>query len=286
MRKLKALVAALLALANANAIAQPVENSLLWKISGKEVKKPSYLFGTMHLICKGDFLWTTAMRQSLDNSEKVCLEMDMDDTNIATQVAAGMIDKTGKKLSDYFTKEQYATVSKYIRDNYGFEISLVEQMKPIALQTLITTQISECQDPVSYEDSIMTIAHKSKKEIVGLEDVREQLATLETIPTDTVIKELLEMVNGKSLDSEYNAMVMAYKNQDLPALYKQMQDSKDLQNELGVFLDDRNKKWIPRMEQKMSGNSVFFAVGAGHLWGNNGVINLLRKAGYKVEAMH
>jgi uncharacterized protein YbaP (TraB family) len=96
----------------------------------------------------------------------------------------------------------------------------------------------------------------------------------------------MDMINdSKEMDSEYTAMVSAYKSQDLPALYKQMEDSKDLQNELGVFLDDRNKRWIPRMENKMKGNSVFFAVGAGHLWGNNGVINLLRKAGYKVEAV-
>src|ERR1043165_1379519 len=217
MRKLKALFTALLAIAGFTSIAQTTENSLLWKISGKDMKKPSYLFGTMHLICKKDFLWTPTMRQSLDKSDKVCLEMDMDDNNIAMQAAAGMIDKTGKKLSDYFTKEQYARIGKYIHDNYGFDIALIQQMKPVALQTLITTQAAVCQDPTSYEDSIMNIAHTTNKEIIGLEDVQEQLATLETIPTDTVIKELLEMIDDtKTMDREYNAMVTAYKNQDLP----------------------------------------------------------------------
>lgn len=287
MRKLKALFAALLAFAGFTSIAQPTEHSLLWKISGKETKKPSYLFGTMHLICKDDFLWTPAMRETLDKSEKVCLEMDMDDSTIATQAAAGLIDKSGKKLSDYFTKEQYATISKYIKENYGIDMYLLEQMKPIALQTLITTQSVICQNSVSYEDSIVNIAHKTKKEVIGLEEVQEQLAALESIPPDTVVKELVDIIKGtKSMDSEYKAMVTAYKNQDLPELYKQMQESSDLQNELDVFLDDRNKRWIPRMEQKMKGNSIFFAVGAGHLWGNNGVINLLKNAGYKVEPIH
>jgi uncharacterized protein YbaP (TraB family) len=65
-----------------------------------------------------------------------------------------------------------------------------------------------------------------------------------------------------------------------------MNDSKELQEEMGIFLDDRNKKWIPRMADKMNRSSIFFAVGAGHLWGDNGVITLLRNAGYNVEAVH
>ena len=61
-----------------------------------------------------------------------------------------------------------------------------------------------------------------------------------------------------------------------------IQKSKSAGNDLDAFLDERNKKWIDRMTDKMEQKSVFFAVGAGHLWGINGVINLLRKNGYTV----
>ena len=80
-------------------------------------------------------------------------------------------------------------------------------------------------------------------------------------------------------------MVTAYRQQDLPALYKMITQSKELGDDLDAFLDTRNKKWIPRMNEKMKSGSVFFAVGAGHLWGNVGVISLLRKDGYMVEAV-
>jgi uncharacterized protein YbaP (TraB family) len=82
--------------------AQLTNASLLWRITGKQMTKPSYLFGTMHLICRSDYVWTPAMGASLDKSEKVCFEMDLDDNNVMVEATSGLIDSTGKKLSDYF----------------------------------------------------------------------------------------------------------------------------------------------------------------------------------------
>ena len=80
-------------------------------------------------------------------------------------------------------------------------------------------------------------------------------------------------------------MIAAYKAQDLAALYKQVKDSKELGDNLGTFLDERNKKWVPRMTKIMT-QPTFFAVGAGHLWGDQGVISLLKSAGYSVSPVH
>ena len=132
----------------------------------------------------------------------------------------------------------------------------------------------------------MAIAQKSNKEILGLEEAKEQLAVLETIPVDSVIKEVMEVIDRKpTADTEYDAMIAAYEQQDIPKLYKMITTSKELGDGMEAFLDTRNKKWIPRMTEKMNKNAVFFAVGAGHLWGDNGVISLLRKDGYTVEPL-
>ena len=128
---------------------------------------------------------------------------------------------------------------------------------------------------------------KDKKEILGLENTQEEIELLNNIPVDSVISELMQQVNRKDNgnDSELRQLVNAYKNQDQPALNTLINESKDLTDDLGIFLDDRNKKWISRIADKMSRSSVFFAVGAGHLWGDNGVITLLRKQGYTVEPL-
>lgn len=260
--------------------------SLLWSISGKDMKKPSYLFGTIHLICPEDYIWTDAMKRSLAKSDEVCFEMDMDDPNIMMQIAMGMIDNSGKTLKDYFTVEEYSKLEKYVRDSLGMNIELFQQMKPVALQTIFTTQSSECSNPISYENNIMETAQKEKKEITGLETVSEQLDLFDNLPVDSVIKEIVGLLNGNSTDkSDYKKLISAYKNQDLPALNKYIKESGASDKDLGGFLDVRNEKWIPRMIEKMDRSSIFFAVGAGHLYGENGLISLLRKAGYSVTVV-
>jgi len=129
----------------------------------------------------------------------------------------------------------------------------------------------------------MEQAKKDKKEIIGLEQPEEQIELFDNLPADTVVKEIMETVTGTEKDNgDYQKLVNAYKKQDLPTLYKLINNSGESPIDLAGFLDDRNRKWIERMEDKMDQNSIFFAVGAGHLWGDNGVINLLRKEGYTV----
>lgn len=257
--------------------------SLLWRISSKDMKKSSYLFGTMHLICKDDYLWTPVMARSLKSTEEVCFEMDMDDPSLLLETATGMIDNSGKTLKDYFTKEQYQKLERYISDSLQMDIAMFQQMKPAALQTMFAVKAVDCTLPVSYESNIMEDAKQQQKRITGIEEAREQLALFDSIAIDTVIKDIVDMIDNRADDrKEYREMVLAYKQQDIPKLYSIIEGSKLSGDNLDAFLDQRNQKWIERMVEKMDQSSIFFAVGAGHLWGDNGLITLLRKAGYAV----
>lgn len=260
-------------------------NSLLWKITGKNLSRPSYLFGTIHLICRTDYLWTKAMDTTFLNADKVCFEMALDDPSLMVTAAAGVMDKSGKKLKDYFTEEQYSIVSQYVRDSMGMDIAMFEQMKPAAFQMMLGTNTTAgCDDQVSYEDSMMVIARKLHKGVLGLESVQEQLAVLETIPVKEVVKDIMEFIqHPKNDDKEYQQMVNAYKQQDLMTLFSIINSVKESGADMSAFLDERNKKWVPRMEGMMKDSSIFFAVGAGHLVGEKGVVSLLKRKGYTVE---
>jgi uncharacterized protein YbaP (TraB family) len=283
MKKILLLIAAAflyLLQANAQSVA---DRSLLWRVSGKGIKT-SYLFGTIHLICPGDYVWTNKMQQSLEHSDEACFEMNLSDPQVLSAIATGFVDKSGKTLKDYFSAADYIKLTAYVRDSLGADISMFQSLKPVALQTMLTSKSVGCAEPVSYEEKIMAEVQKEKKTITGLETAEEQIAVLESIPADSVIKDIIAVVNGKPDDDpeEYQRLVDAYKEQNLPELYKLIMSSKDMAAEMGTFLDDRNKKWIARMTTKMQQKPEFVAVGAGHLWGSNGVISLLRKAGYTV----
>ena len=226
------------------------------------------------------------MKESLDKSDKVCFEMDLGDPSLLLKVAAGLMDTSGKKLEEYFTSDQYKKIGKYMRDSMGIDITLFESMKPIALQSVFATSGVNCTNPTSNEDSILKTARNANKEITGLETPQEQLTALEHIPIDSIVQQLIDEVQStEQNDSEYNKLISAYKKQDLPLLYKLITTSSEPGDEMGVLLEDRNRKWIPRMSDFMNKESVFFAVGAGHLWGDMGVINLLQKAGYTVKPL-
>lgn len=264
----------------------PDNKSLLWRISGHGLAKPSYLFGTIHLLCPDDYLWTAAMKKSLSACKEVCFEMDMDDPSAMQSAAEGMMSTGAKQLKDYFSPDDYARLSSFAKDSLGFDLSMMQQMKPVMLQTLFTTKAISCMIPVSYEANIMEEAKRQQITVTGLEAAEEQLQVLHSMQDDSVARSLVQMADSFSESrAAFQKMLAAYKAQDLPELYNQIKSSKELGDDLNLFLDDRNEKWIPRMQEKMKQKAVFFAVGAGHLWGDLGVINLLRKAGYTVEPL-
>ncbi len=261
-------------------------SSLLWKITGPGLKKPSYLFGTIHMICADDYFWTTAMSHSQKACEVVCLEMDLDDPALQMKVAQGMMNTDGKTLRDYFTPDQYKRLERYVRDSLGQSMMMYQMMKPVVLVQMFSMggEKSGCSDTKSYEMEIMRAASDADQPVMGLETPEEQLKLLNSLPEDSVVAMIMAQVDGTAQGSEagttMDSLVAAYKRQDLPALEVLMAGSSEMGMDMGDFLDDRNARWISRMRPMMKRRPTFFAVGAGHLGGKSGVIQLLREAGF------
>ncbi len=263
-------------------------NSLLWKVSGNGLSQPSYVFGTIHMICKDDFVWTNAMQRAFSASEQVCMEMDLDDPATTFEAAAGMMSMDGKKLSDYFKPDEYERLNAWMKKENGMGLEMLDMMKPAMLLSLVTMKSGNCDSSISYEMILMEKSKggKTAKEIVGLEPVSEQLEVLNSIPADTIVKQVMAVVDHKDEGDadEFKKLVAAYKSQNLTQLDSLMSASPTLQSgDRAIMLDNRNARWVDRMTKFMKGNTTFFAVGAGHLPGKEGILNLLRKAGYKVE---
>jgi uncharacterized protein YbaP (TraB family) len=257
-------------------------NALLWKISGHGLKKPSYIFGTLHIICQSDYVWTDSMQTALKESQKVAMEMDMDDPNLQTEMASGMTLANGKTLKDFYTPKEYAELDTYATKN-NIPLQMLQNFKPFALMSFVYSKVIPCMIPSSYEGNIMDVAHQQNKDIVGLESASEQISVMESMSEDSTAKSVLDMlVNLDSFKTQYNQMLSLYKTQSLPELYQLILESPDYKDDLNTLLFDRNAKWIPEIETLAKAQSTFIAVGAGHLWGDKGVISLLKKKGYTV----
>lgn len=264
----------------------------MWKISGNGLKKPSYLLGTIHLIPKDKFRFSDATYDALAEAKRVTFEIDMKEmTNIAAQFS--LLTKAfmsgGKTLKDLLSPEDYAFVKQKL-DTKGMPSSMLERMKPMFLSTLFTSDedsgVDNTANMTSVEMELYRQVKRRKLESAGLETAAYQMGIFDSIPYEAQAKMLVETLrNTEGADDDFGKMIELYEQKDINAMEAMMSDEAYGMNDYqDVLLRNRNRNWIPVMGRMMREKATLFAVGAGHLGGGAGVIALLRKEGYRVEA--
>ncbi len=264
------------------------DNSLLYEVTGNNLAQPSYLYGTFHLVCPNDLVLTEATKKAVADAQQLYLEIDMDDPTMQSSMMKGMMLTDGKTMKDLMSADDYAVVDNYLQKKAGMGLAQVGGLKPIALYSFMMIGALGCQ-PASYDLTLMQMALKDKKEILGLEQLNDQMAIFDKIPIDKQVSMLADMARKPDdVQKELASMLAAYKAQDLTSMMKQMKESKydgGLEDFEADLLDKRNQNWIPVIEKAAKDKPTLFAFGAGHLGGDKGVINLLRAKGYTVKAI-
>lgn len=261
-----------------------LERALLWRISGNGLTKNSYLFGTIHAICAESYFFSQAAQKALEESERLVLELDMDDPLMLLQVQQAMMMPEGKHLRDLLPEADYKRLHRFFKDSLNMDLNILGYMKPISLSSLLYPKMMSCPT-VSYEFKLMETAKKQQKEIVGMETVADQLKVFDAIPIEKQAAMLLEMSEKYGQHTgEMQELMAAYRSQDINALYELIKKSsfgtEDFEQ---VLLTDRNRSWIDKIANMSQEKATFFAVGAGHLGGTEGVIALLRNKGFTLE---
>ncbi|MCO4294590.1 TraB/GumN family protein [Solitalea sp. MAHUQ-68] len=263
--------------------------SLLWKISGNGITEPSYLYGTIHIICEKDFLLSNPVEESFKKTSQIYLEIDMDDPNMMADMQRYMNMPNDQNLQSVLKPEDYRTVGSFFKDSLGVNIDLFKNTKPLLLYSFVLIKMMDGCSTKSYEQTFVEMAKAQKKEVKGLETIPQQMSFIDQIPLDKQAEDLVKSINSYAKYKEYfNKMIAAYKNQDIEGLQKLSDDPEfgTSENENEALIYSRNKNWIELIKNIAAKQSTFFAVGAGHLAGESGVINLLRKQGYTVEAVN
>ena len=264
-------------------------NTLLWRVSGKNLSKPSYIFGTMHMICANDIELSDSLKKAIENSDNVYLELDMDDMWQMMGAMMHMNMKGDTTLSDLLSAEDYKKVKTYFKEHSSLiPFSMMERYKPLLVESMIMEQAKPCDNMIVIEQLVMSEAKKSGKEIKGLETFDYQLAIFDKIPYKLQAQQLAQMVdeakagNGADED-EVKVLTDAYRKQELNKMDELTKADPSIGEFTDILLYDRNANWSKKLQELMPGNSLVIAVGAGHLPGKKGVLNLLREAGYTVE---
>jgi uncharacterized protein YbaP (TraB family) len=265
-------------------------NTLLWKISGKNLGRPSYLFGTMHMICGDEIQLSDSLKAAIRKTDRVYLELDMDNLFEMIGVIGKMKMRNDTTLADLLTPTEYDSVKQFFKQHKTLlPFSVLETYKPMLAASTLMQASLDCDKQVAMEQLIMKEAKARGKGVKGLETMAYQMSIFDSIPYGLQAKQLVSMVQQSGKDSsstsnEFEMLTKAYLDQQLDTLEAiTRREDMGIANFTEILLYNRNANWARKLEGLMKDNALVVAVGAGHLPGERGMINLLRKAGYKVE---
>ncbi|KQB99446.1 TraB/GumN family protein [Pedobacter sp. Hv1] len=262
------------------------ENTLLWEISGKGLQKPSYLFGTYHFAGK-DFIDTMrVLNAKLKQADAVVGEFVMDNT-MAAKLMPHMLMKNNF-LDKLLTPEEYQLVANYLKKVSGYDLKLFNSMNPAAVQlTLLqfTAPKTFTKDNPALDQYFQDYGKTNNKKVLGLETVEDQASILFGSNLQRQKELLLKSVqNEEKNKAEGQKLYDYYIAQNMEQLTELFNSTEDYtEKEMDQLLKNRNQKWMAQLPTLMQKQSLFIAVGAGHLIGKDGLIKGLQAIGYTVK---
>ena len=274
-------------------------NSLLWKISGNGLQKPSYLFGTHHLVPISFLDSIPGIKAAFEETEQTVGELDMSNmAEMQMKIMGESIMPPEVTYETLLSPEDTALLDSMLRAVVGVGLDQLGQLKPAMLSNLIS--ISLYQQYYPSVASVKNIDHyfqeealKRSRPIVGLETAEDQIDVLLNLQSlERQAEMLICMVkHPELLKEQMDELQTAYHAQDIQALRKLYEEEipddpcPSTEEEKNALNGDRNTKWLAKLPSLMEERSSFIAIGCLHLPGDDGLIEGLRKLGYNIEAV-
>ncbi len=262
-------------------------NALLWKISGHGLSQPSYLFGTMHVLCKDDLHLSPAVTHALDQAQALYLELKMDDPSMMTEMQQHLLGGEGYSLKKLFRPEDYALAAAYFKDSLHTNLEAFEKFKLFTPSSVLTMHLLPCKTQASLEITLMAYMKPKGRPVLGLETVAEEMSVIDAVPDSIQLNGILEVVrNPARARSGFERLRAAYLAEQLDTMTAIVQENQADAAELEMLTVTRNQRWLPVIEKAIQERPVFIACGAYHLVTPNGLLAMLRKEGYTLTPVH
>lgn len=272
-----------------------VQAQLLWKVTGKGLKHPSYLFGTHHLIPIQFLDSVPGLYKAFNECDDVVGEIVLNNIDATSKIKQAAIMPDHKTIKDLLNDDDYKLTDNELKSVLKFGLKDVSIMNPSLILSMYEMEIykkltgfTENKQSDSY---FQTVAAEKGKKVIGLETVEQQIAVLfgngslkrqaevlvETIKQkDNILNEMIQL----------NKLYKEGKIDTLIELSKGKDNITDMtEEEYTNLVDNRNAQWLAKLPVYFKESSCFVAVGAMHLGGKKGLVKQLQKAGYKVTAI-
>ena len=262
--------------------------TLLWEITGKGISKPSYLLGTIHVLCAEDAVLSKAVKTVIRQVRTIYLEMDMNFSQEAMAEMLATANQSNPNLSDVLSAEEYEQVKLFFEQHKpAVPFPVLEKQHPIMISSGLYELLIDCDHTKGVETVLLEEAMKHRKSISGLETVAFQASLFKEISFAEQARELVKAISNLPRQKELlNELMMVYKAQDLERLYElSTHEEAGTSAFLDILVHQRNRDWAQKIGEFVKKGSSLFAVGAGHLGGPHGVLKLLREMGFNMRPL-
>jgi hypothetical protein len=261
---------------------------LLWKIEKTGVM-PSYLFGTIHSDDPRVTALPDAVATAFDNSHSFTMEALIDSSSSILEMAEAMFFNDTRTLAGVLGKELYMRTIQAMHQ-HGLPVEGIEKQKPwVVIMALSMPQPKTGQ---FLDLMLKTRATLRDKPVYGLESVKEQIAVFDDLPMEEQITLLKETLGAQDkIEAQFEELTRAYLQRDLMGLMEITEEHNPKPDALAErFMDrllaQRNVRMAERLTPRLKEGNAFIAVGAAHLPGPQGLLNLLEKVGYRVTSIY
>ncbi len=242
------------------------------------------------MLCKDDAVLSDSLQAGNQTKQGNLFRSGVDNFFEMIGMMTQLKMKNDTTLADLLDKEEYERVKNYFEKNSSMlPFSMLETYKPLLAVSTLAESAIPCESAVAMEQLIMEEAKRNSKNIKGLETMAYQAGIFDSIPYKLQAQQLLNYIDSSGSESnngsnEFEELSKAYKAQDLDKLEEfSMKNDIGISNFTDILLYNRNKNWVEKLKTLLPAKPLLIAVGAGHLPGDKGVINLLRKAGYTLK---
>jgi uncharacterized protein len=267
------------------------EKSFLWQL--RSGKGDMYILGSIHFLKRENYPLNPTIEKAFDRAEKLLFEIDFKSADPATLQRLTLekgLQRDGKTLQQNISAQTYSLAAKRAQE-LGIDIRALSPLKPwVVALTMASLQLQKLGfDPNSGVDRYLAGRAKiAGKPIAGLETAAFQIGLMDQLSAsdqESMLRQSLREMD--LLDKGLDQIVRAWGAGDVPALEQlllnAMREYPAVHQKIVV---DRNRRWLPEIERLITqGENALVIVGAAHLVGKEGVIELLKARGYILEQM-
>lgn len=265
---------------------------LLWKISGNGIKKPSYIVGSHHA-CTFQYCDSIpGLMNAFEKVDYVIGEYDMVKSQQMTpeetmKLKSMMMMPADTSFASLFAEDEKAKLDEFLKSKLGVPSDKLATLKPMAIMITVQNKVimevlPDAATMTGMDKYMQTFADYKGKGVGGLETMNYQMELLFGGSLESQADALLEYIDTGNTKELITKLTDAYKSQDLDQFWEvfmEQMSKYDYDNVVTV----RNRNWEKQMKELLPKQSTLYVVGAGHLPGEFGMINLLRNAGYKLK---